>query len=219
MKYLKVCLVLLSLMLLVASVHAADVAGTGSGIFENSIGPSGKVVSGEGTNLFKWGKSVIPAKFGGKPSSLLFQGIAFSGDCDGSPFAIGNLFFHNGLIWGGTEATGVDLKISLDFALPSIGVKTLTYDLALDNNFFLNGDTVASMGTTPASVSFLANGKNYTVELLKFDDLFACEGQNDCVTVYASATCEPVPEPGSLLVLGNGLLGLAWTVRRRFVRS
>lgn len=216
MKHLKVCLVLLGLTLLVASVQAADLAGSSSGVFENPTGPAGMVAGGEGTNHLTWGK---PVPFIGQSSSLYFKGADYEANCDGTLFSIGTLRFDNGLIKSGTEATGVDLKISLDFTLPSVGVKTLTYDLGLINSFFLFPDAVVSLGTDPSSLSFSSKGTIYTVALHPFDDLCAWEWGSDCTDIYASATCKPVPEPGSLLILGNGLLGLAWTMRRRFARS
>ncbi|MGH8684274.1 MAG: choice-of-anchor K domain-containing protein, partial [Nitrosospira sp.] len=79
--------------------------GTDSGVFVNPS-PSTAVVSGVGTNTFSWGS--------GDSSSLSFAGGNFDAT-PGTPFTLGRLTFHNGVILSGTGADSVDFKVAINF--------------------------------------------------------------------------------------------------------
>jgi hypothetical protein len=80
--------------------------GSTTGTFVNPT-PATAVVSGVGTNAFSWGVS-------SDPSSVAFVGEAFDTE-PRTPFTLGRLTFHNGVIDTGTGADGVDFNVAISF--------------------------------------------------------------------------------------------------------
>ena len=79
--------------------------GTNNATFFNP-GPASATVSGVGSNNFGWGI--------GDPSSLSFASVAFD-TAPNTPFKLGTLSFHNGVIARNSGATSVDFKVSVQF--------------------------------------------------------------------------------------------------------
>jgi hypothetical protein len=201
--------------------------GSDSGTFANPQ-PGSAVVSGVGTNGFSWGV--------GDPSSLLFTG----GDFDtrpGTPFKLGTIRFHNGTIASGTEATGVDLNIAMNFTnIPELN-SVFKEHIALNNtpntdDPFASADTITVDGHTfsvfegaDASVDLMAmlstglqalpTGATPSGAALYSEDPFDPSGLFHLSIVgFANPTSggfipgTTVPEPSTLFLTFGALLGL-----------
>lgn len=138
----------------------AQFVGSTSGIFQNSTGPAGKVVSGEGTSSFSWGTGPSSVTFIGRPS--FSSGI-------GTTFEVGSIAFHNGTNATGSSADTVDLALTLNFTAPSMLASTSTYTLRLINTPNIgdanaNADILQFPSELPAQV-FTIDGVEYTLAL------------------------------------------------------
>ena len=141
------------------------VSGQVSGVFVNPVGPPAMLTFGVGTSNFSYGKD-----FGdGRPSSLRFAGGGFEGAFE-TFFTLGSLTYFNGAIGMGTEATNVDLNLTLSFEAP-LGIKhTFSYALQLITTLntsdpWESADYVIIANDIPAT-SFFVGDLEYTLQLL-----------------------------------------------------
>ncbi len=210
--------------------HAADVAGTTSGVFINPL-PGTASVSGVGTNDFLYGDDAT----GGGRNELKFTGTPFSANFE-SQFKIGTLFYYNGATFN--PATSVDLKVTMDFSLPGAlpdSISTFTFNLMSTDNVGTpeqQADFVYFPGVYGGN-SFMIGGTTYFVELTGFQNvvgdgflasdasaLHVLENHSATADLYAKVTATAprgVPEPASwaMMVIGLGVVGTA--LRRRAV--
>lgn len=219
-------LFLFSLLLFATNIYAIPIVGSASGTFVNPVGSSQMVVSGVGTNSFSWGS-------GNLPSSLTFTGNSFSGNSD-DIFSFGTLNYLNGSTDNNTEATDVDLNVTLAFSNLGGVTKDFLYSLSLVNtpnngSSAQNADYVYLPSILPETF-FSAGGVDYTLEFLGFgiiDTIFGFTSINNFyvfedssesaqilgrITVSAAST---VPEPSTLILMVLGLIGLRVSLRKK----
>lgn len=213
-----------------ASVQAADVEGSTSGVWVNPL-PGTATVTGVGTSTFTWGDS---SAFGSPPNSLSFTGGAFSSAFE-TKFKVGTISYFNGTTALGTTADSVDLGLTLNFTSPALGGVVGNYGFLLTTTPNVgtpdeNADFV-SLPSLFSETSFLIGGTEYRVKLTGFENVVGDgflvssatefhvrEGGTASADLYAVVTtASPVPEPETyaLMLTGLGLLGLAARRRRQ----
>ena len=207
-----------SCLALAASAGAIPISGTSSGVFVNPA-PGSAVVGGVGTNDFTWG-----TPFGTPPNELTFTGTPFVGTT-GTPFSFGTLAYFNGTVLAGSEATSVDLSVTLTFTDPAGVVQAFTFPLLLINTPNIPGDDEASADTVRlasgiAPEFFVVDGVSYSLEFLDFMgsegpvlDFRALEGSSASAELVGVVNA--VPEPGTMALFGTGLLAVRFVRTRR----
>ena len=210
------------------SALAADVTGFSTGTFVNPL-PATAITSGVGTNTFNFGTAFDNVGAG----QISFESASFSSGFN-TPFKLGKLRYFNGTTVNDSEADSVDLSLGLTFTTPSIPTSFSTFNLSLINSpntsspddsadyLFFNG--------TKTLAPFFIDGISYNVNLTGFgnvvgDGFLTSNSSQFRIREGSSATADlfgvvtvatEVPEPGSLALLGIGLVGL---IARRKVKS
>lgn len=202
------------------TVHASTFQGSTSGRFINPVGPATMVASGEGTDSFTWGESLL---LGGDPSSLNYTGISFDINED-DPFVLGSLTFFNGNVLENSVAENIDLTMDFDFSTPLGTVESFSYSLGLINTENTSDPAVSAdavnFNNSVASSFFSYSGIDYTVEFLGFGQLIGSgfsvdnsfhvlEDSTATVDLIGRITSNPtIPEPSVFALLGIGFAGI-----------
>lgn len=187
---------------------------------------------------------LLNGTYPGDMSSTLFTGTAYPGTGSrneytltgetgfstpaDAPFAVADLFYHNGRTLAGSSVTSVPVDLDVLFTSPAGVDRTLSF--SFDFTLVLNtDDDVASadmlipedMG---ASTTFSDGASLYSLRLLGFSDdggntiidkFTLLEEANTTSVLYAEINPErgggeedPVAEPGALGLIGTALLAL-----------
>ena len=113
----------------------------------------------------------------------------------------------------------------------------------VDGTYYDNQPDIVTISGLPVDQEFYYNGEIYYFSLLGFKDgsgykfnehFITDEGMDNSLPIYAIITTKPielcedgdpscftgiVPEPGSILLLGTGIIGLGFVVRRKLVKK
>jgi prepilin-type N-terminal cleavage/methylation domain-containing protein len=95
--------------------------GNSAGVFSSPAGDSGLVTNLVGlvkNAWFEWGSPALDLGYT-VPNSLSFTGRSFTEIAPEERFALGTLTYYNGSTYTGTNATSVQLEVTLDFSSPA----------------------------------------------------------------------------------------------------
>jgi len=148
------------------SAFAVTFSGISTGTFQNPAGPPGMVTAGVGTNHFTWGVTAD----GNPVNSLAFAGASFVTVSPETTFGLGTLTYHNGAIALGTEASSVDLAVTLTFSDPAgLGPQSFTFPFTMVTTPNGGVDPVADADSVELGLGrqsvFSFGGTSYTLDL------------------------------------------------------
>jgi hypothetical protein len=198
-----------------------------SGVWNSASG--GTNISGLNTNEIRWGRPYYGQSQDQK-SGLLFEGNAppsLDFDID-EAFSLGKLTHFNFPIFSGGGAESTTLGIELTFSDP-VYSGNFEFTFGIDETPNAPGppasDDFIAFPESYAKQTFEIGGDFYTLQLLGFggsfdaliDEFRSPEGGSNSAQLWGQITTpsNPVPEPGTIALLGIGLVGLGIVRRKR----
>jgi hypothetical protein len=162
------------------------------------------------------------------------SGLGFTGSVGGSvgpmsvtenvPFEIGQLAHFNYEIDTGTNATAVDLGITLTFSIPS-GSGTDTFTFHVNETPKIGSDDFIYFPSSIPNETFTLDGEEYVLKLLGFGNspselqsqFQSVEGGTNTALLWGKITQPIIPAPAAILLAGIGTAMVGWLRRRRTV--
>lgn len=219
--------------------QAVSVTGTAVGSWSNVTDTTGVSVyhinnndSGATAN-FDWGTTYCPTCVPPTTSFnnlFTFDGVGSDGDAPFNalvdvPFLVGEFTYRNGSTINSIGVSAVDLSVAVAVQTPVTESATSTFDFTIVNtpnatgNPVLDGDIVIVANSINPVIFSYAN-VNYILNVVGFskdggltftNDFSSPEGQTAGAGLYAMITAsdQPVPEPGTITLLGMAVAGLA----------
>lgn len=211
---------------ILAGVLALGIAGAGTAV----AAPMTASVSLTSGNFSVGGGAASVSGLNGTYTNYATGDFSFSNDFPSSttPYNLtlgGNIYVGNTPVLSGTSGVFTSSLGNLTGAIEALSIGgTTAYDPALVTVI----DTILLSGKNPGNVSYDGFSLSYFYHVDSSSSsgasgIFAVGTNNnlglgtDSGSFSASATLTDVPEPGSLLLLASGLLGLAVVRRRRVI--
>ena len=171
------------------------------------------------------------AASGGSVNVLTFTGSNFSSDLN-VPFKVGTLYYFNGSVNGGSEATSINLILTTSFSTPALPNVVSTFALGLtstpNTGSADNNADYVFLPTTPASSNFVIGGTTYNVRLTNFgnirgdgfltsnaSELHVRENLSATADLFAEVTVAAIPEPSTWAMMILGFAGVGFVTYRR----
>lgn len=199
--------------------HGID-GGTVTGLVTNQLGPDGLPVA-SAFGLSYAGPSGPITDVNATTHEILWWQAGVDGttlqdvQTDTMPLNFPDNFFPNGQTTDSNGLLAVHWQGTFNIATPGSISMTLGSDddafVYIDGNLVDDNGGVHALTSVPITTSALAAGSH------SMDVFFADRHTvQSAIEFSTNVQLTPVPEPGSLLLLGSGLLGLFGTLRRRF---
>lgn len=154
--------------------------------------------------------------FGAGDASVTYSGVTFA-----QQLALGNgNFFNVGVLFSGDPAVISSQEQTAGLANILVSLPSFSTYFGVQYGTF-NGSPVTFLASNGATATFGSTGSGYaTPDFVTYNGSpinWVLITSPDYVLNVSSVSYTPVPEPGTMAMLGSGLLAAAGAFRRRFV--